>query len=242
MNAKYVKIAIGLIIVMLFASACNLVPTFGSRQLITEDRPVNGYRGVDVSGAGSLEIIQDGTEALTIETDDNIMPYVTSEVSGGKLYLGLDSSHGPFAPSELNITLHVKDLDSITTSGSWNVTSASLQAGSLTIFISGTSDATINSLNVGSLDTTISGSGNLELAGKADSQSIEINGAGKYLAGNLQSTTVNMVISGSGNGTLWATGSLDVRISGSGNVGYYGDPQVTFNQSGSGSIHDLGTK
>jgi carbon monoxide dehydrogenase subunit G len=242
MNTKLIKAIIGLTIVMLFASACNVVPTFGSRNIITESRQVSGYTQVEVSGAGSLVIIQDGTEALTIETDDNIMPYVTSEVRGGNLSIGLDSKSGPFSPSKMDITLHVKELSNITTSGSWDVTCALLQADSLTILTSGTSNATIDSLSVGSLKVTISGTGNLELAGMAEDQSVEISGSGKYLAGDLQSTTATITVSGSGNGTVWATGELDVHISGSGDIGYYGDPQVAFNQSGSGSIHGLGAK
>jgi len=32
-----------------------------------------------------MTIIQDGTETLTIETDDNVMQYVTTKVQGGTL-------------------------------------------------------------------------------------------------------------------------------------------------------------
>ncbi len=86
------------------------MPMFGSRNVITELRNVSGFEKVDVSGGGSMDIIQDGTESLTVETDDNMMQYVTSEVRGGTLYLGLDSNTRALLPSRLHFSLHVKDL------------------------------------------------------------------------------------------------------------------------------------
>ena len=240
MNTRLLKATIGLTVLMLMISACGIVPTFGSRTLITETRDVSGFTRVEVSGGGTLDIIQDGTESLTVETDDNVMQYITSDVRGGTLYLGMDFGMRSFLPSKLHFTLHVKDLGGINTSGSWDVVAASIQTGSLTIVISGSGKVTINALTADHLDITASGSSELDMAGKVNSQAISISGSGKYLAGNLQSTTANIGISGSGNVTVWATETLTAHVSGSGNVSYYGNPQVSFDQSGSGNIHNLG--
>jgi hypothetical protein len=242
MNTKVLKASLGLTIVMLLVSACGMIPTLGSRNLISETRTVSGYQLVDVSSAGTLEIIQDGTESLTIETDDNMMQYVTSEVRGGTLYIGLDSNLRALLPSKLNLSLHVKDLSGITTSGSWEVNSAEIKAASLDIVLSGSGKVTVDSLSVGTLSANVSGSGQLTLAGKADSQTIDISGSGKYLAGDLSTKATSVGISGSGNVTVWAIDTLTAHVSGSGDVNYYGNPQVSFDQSGSGKIHGLGNK
>ena len=242
MNTKLLKATIGLTIVLLLVSACGMLPTLGSRNIITETRIVSGFERVDVSGGGSMEIIQDGTEALTVETDDNVMQHITSEVRGGTLYLGLDSSQGSFLPSKLHFSLHVKNLTGITTSGAWDVTSASIQAGTLNIDISGSGKVIINALTADKLDTTVSGSGELDLTGEAKQQSIDISGSGKYLAGDLNTQDSTVRISGSGNVTVWASETLAAHVSGSGDVSYYGSPQVSFEQSGSGNIHSLGEK
>ncbi len=242
MNTKLLKATIGLTIVLLLVSACGMLPTLGSRNIITETRIVSGFERVDVSGGGSMEIIQDGTEALTVETDDNVMQHITSEVRGGTLYLGLDSSQGSFLPSKLHFSLHVKNLTGITTSGAWDVTSASIQTGTLNIDISGSGKVIINALTADKLDTTVSGSGELDLTGEAKQQSIDISGSGKYLAGDLNTQDSTVRISGSGNVTVWASETLAAHISGSGDVSYYGSPQVSFEQSGSGNIHSLGEK
>ncbi len=242
MNIKLFKAALGLTILMLLVSACSIIPTFGSRNVISENRTVSGFTRVDVSGGGSLDVLQDGTEALTVETDDNMLQYVTSDVRSGTLYLGLDSSMRSLVPSHLHFTLHVKDLVGITTSGSWDVVSAALETSNLDIVISGSGSVRVDSLTVGKLTATISGSGKLDLAGKAASQSIQISGSGKVLEGDLDTQDTSVNISGSGNVTVWATGTLSAHVSGSGDVSYYGSPQISFDKSGSGSLHSLGAK
>jgi hypothetical protein len=242
MNAKLLKAIAGLVIVMLLVSACGMMPTLGSRNLVSEPRNVTSYDRVDVSGGGSMDIIQDGTESLTVETDDNIMQFVTSEVRGGTLFLGLDSYLRSLLPSRLHFTLHVKDLRGIETSGSWDVASESIQTGNLDVVISGSGKVTIRTLAATQLKTSISGSGEMNLTGKAASQSIDISGSGKYRAGDLKSQEAIIGISGTGNVTVWATTNLTAHVSGSGEVGYYGSPQVSYNQSGSGKITSLGGK
>jgi hypothetical protein len=242
MNTKLLHTTLGLTILLLLVSACGVISTFGSRNILTENREVSGFDRVIVSGGGTLEIIQDGTEALTVETDDNVMQYITSEVRGGTLSLGLDSGLHSLLPSRLHFTLHVKGLTGITTSGSWDVVSESIQVEDLSIVISGSGKVILQSLSANKLDVRLSGSGELDLSGEAKQQTIGISGSGKVLAGDLRTEATSIDISGSGNVVAWATGTLTVHVSGSGNISYYGKPQINFDQSGSGNIHNLGEK
>jgi flagellar basal body-associated protein FliL len=57
MNTKLMKISLGLTIILLLVSACGIIPTFGSRNLISESRNVSGFERVEVSGGGSMDII-----------------------------------------------------------------------------------------------------------------------------------------------------------------------------------------
>ena len=243
MNTKFVKAALVLTIVALFGSACGFLPALGSRNLITEARTVSGYDRLSVSGAGDVTIIQDGTEALTIETDDNVMQYVTTEVKGQTLSIGLDF-HGAqqIIPSKLHVSLHVKDLTEISSSGSWDVVSDSITTNSLAVNTSGSGDVSIKSLTADALTVGISGSADMEFAGKVGSQQVTISGSGNYHAGDLQTRETTFTVSGSGDGTVWVTDSLTAKVSGNGTIDYYGSPQVTFNQSGSGDIKALGDK
>jgi hypothetical protein len=47
-----------------------------------------GFTKVELSGTGELRIEKTGTESLTISAEDNILPRLTSKVSGDTLILG----------------------------------------------------------------------------------------------------------------------------------------------------------
>jgi hypothetical protein len=56
--------------------------------VFTETRSVRGFNTVTLEGSGQLVLEQAGTESLTITADDNLLPYLTSDVSDGHLTLG----------------------------------------------------------------------------------------------------------------------------------------------------------
>lgn len=61
----------------------------GSGNLITEEREVSDFDRVELASDGELMLTQGGSESLIIEAEDNVMSYITSEVRGGTLVLGL---------------------------------------------------------------------------------------------------------------------------------------------------------
>jgi len=235
-------VAIGLLaIAVLPLSACALGTLRGSGKLVTETRDVSDLNRVSLSGSGKVIITQGEEESLTIETDDNIIDYVTSEVKGGTLTLGTKSGKH-VSPTRLRFTLGVKDLVGLKVSGSGDITSASLDTERLEIGVSGSGDIQIDSLTAEALKIGISGSGHVELAGKVPEQEIRISGSGNLRAADLQCEMAKVMVSGSGSATVWATESLDARMSGSGSVKYYGSPTVSSERSGSGRIRGLGDK
>ena len=78
MNTKQLKVVTGMAVILLLVSACGILPSRGSGKLITDTRAVSDFEAVDFSGAGKVEIIQDGTESITIETDDDVTRWMTA--------------------------------------------------------------------------------------------------------------------------------------------------------------------
>ncbi|KAF0109076.1 MAG: hypothetical protein FD146_120 [Anaerolineaceae bacterium] len=237
------KLFIGMTVLMLLVSACGVAPVFGSGKVVTETRDVSGFDKVSVSGGGELVIIQDGTESVTVETDDNLMQYVVAEVRGGTLNLYLDNDGmSNFQPTRLVFTVHVKNLTGVTTSGAWDFTAAEIETDNLDISVSGTGSVDIGMLTANNLTVTFGGAGEMDAAGQVTSQSVTIGGTGEYRAADLKSETAEVKISGTGEATLWVTDSLTVDISGAGSVQYYGSPQTNINTSGAGDVQRLGDK
>ena len=230
-----------LIAIALLLCACGLRTIRGSGKLVTESRDVRDFDRVSLGGSGKVILIQDEEESLAIETDRNVMRYVTSEVRDGTLVLGTKSGV-MVSPTRLRFTVSVQDLADLTVSGLGDITAERVDTERLQIKVSGSGDLRIDALTAQEVAVWISGSGDVELAGGVTEQEVTISGSGKYRSGDLRSETVALTISGSGDATFWTTESLDARLTGSGSASTYGNPRMDVSSSGSGKVKGLGDK
>ena len=213
----------------------------GSGQVISEPRSVSQFHEVTLGGSGELSLVQGAEESLTIEADDNLLPLIESEVSGGRLWIGWRNVN--LRPSRtIHYTLHVKDLDTLNLSGSLTARTGSLRADHMSISISGSGNIQIAKLEARTVSAHISGSGDTRIAGEVEDQKISISGSGSHHAADLRCHQAEAHISGSGRATLWVKDSLTSAISGSGSINYFGHPSVSSHVSGSGRLHHLGDK
>jgi hypothetical protein len=203
-----------IILVAAWTTSCAVVS--GSGNVITESRNVSGFSAVDMSGDGELRIEATGTESLTITADDNLMPYLRTDVFGSRLILDT-REHVNLEPSR-NIVykLTVKNLDGINVSGDGKVDAKDINSERLKI--------------------SISGDGKVTIAGNVGEQNISISGDGAYQGQSLNSKTARVDISGDGRAILSVAEKLDANISGDGSVEYVGNPTLTQHISGDGSI------
>jgi len=249
----------------LAALACQVaIPNMvrGSGDLSTETRDVSGFDAIVLENSGDVFVTIGKTEELTIEADDNLLPYLTSEVKNGVLTLGTTPGRNinPTRPIVYNVT--VKELNNITLAGSGSINVEPLEADKMTVLLAGSGNISLQKLDTSDLeatiagsgnisvdeltaervDATVSGSGDIRLAGETPTQKLGVCGSGNYLAGDLQSENANINIAGSGNATVWVTEHLTVTVNGSGNIRYYGKPSVDHTDNGSGTLTSLGEK
>jgi len=244
-----------LLTVILVSTAC-VVPSSpqlvrGSGDVITEEREVNGFEEIFVSGAGTFIITQGDSESLSIETDDNLMEYIETEVKGNILEIGFSDdivlSEGKgrkvLEPSDgFVFRISVIDLRVISVSGAARFEIGKLKTDEFRIEFSGAGEINLDDLNARQLEVTVSGAGDIQLAGKVNTQDIILSGLGRYQAFDLESQDAAVTISGAGGAEVWATETLDVVISGAGDVKYFGSPTVNPEISGLGRIQNLGDK
>jgi hypothetical protein len=204
-----------LIATVAMLTACSV--TTGSGKVVSESRTVSGFTKIDLSGAGDVIIEQNGTEALTIEAEDNLIPKLTSEVVNGTLRLGEKSNLTIHLTKPVTYRVSMKDVSGLMISGSGTVTASTITAPSLAV--------------------DLSGSGKITVGGTVEQQDLKISGSGEYRAKDLQTKVASAQISGSGNATVTVSDKLDAQLSGSGQLTYYGNPpQVTREVSGSGRV------
>jgi hypothetical protein len=241
MNTKKLCLVSLLTMAVLLLSACST--TRGSGNLITESRNVSDFERVDLSGSGEVIIIQGEEESLTVETDDNVMPYVTTNVRKGTLYLSMNPGPNNYAaPTRLRFTLQVKNLTGLDVSGSGSIAVETLATDRLDSDISGSGSIEIDELTADQLNVDISGSGNLQVAGNVAHATLNVGGSSRVRAEDLRGGVIEIQADGSSATTVWAIEALDVALGGSSSVRYYGDPALTSSTSGSSTIKSLGAK
>lgn len=207
----------------------------GNGTVITEERSVSGFSGIRIEGQADLVLEQTSSEYLTIETDENLVDYVTTRREGDVLVIGT-RSNVILAPTRLVVHTGTPNIEKLEIDGSGDVSaSGSLSGDRLRIDIDGSGDISAN-IDYASLVTDIDGSGNVKLSGRANSHTIDIDGSGDIKAPNLTTSVTTVRINGSGDVTVYASISLDVSIKGSGDVHYYGSPSMRKAISGSGSV------
>ena len=64
---------------------CSCQSISGSGNIVTQTKNLNQFDGVRASGSIDIEVMNDQTQLVKVEADDNIMPYIITKVEDGML-------------------------------------------------------------------------------------------------------------------------------------------------------------
>ena len=184
---------------------------------------------------GRIYLTQDTAQLLVIETDDNIIDLLETDVADSNLTIDFEDDIR-VDPTKLNIYISMGTVKNLSIYGSGDIICRdTVFTDDLFLKISGSGDMTLP-LVASTLSSKIIGSGDYNLSGSTDDHTIRIEGSGDVISYSLLSKEVNVTITGSGDCKLTVTDSLNVKISGSGDVYYKGNPSVTSSITGSGKV------
>jgi hypothetical protein len=214
---------------------------------VSEKREISDFNRITVRDIGELVLSQGDKESLVVEADPDLLAKVKTKVKDGKLILGLGSGWldklsiglSDLSGRRVRYIVTVRELDELKISGKVDVTAGSLDSDRLAIGISGMGRVEIDTLNTKKLSVGISGRGEFSAYGSVIHQDISVSGSGDYRAGDLESQSTVIRISGQGSAKVWAVEELVVTISGYGNVEYRGNPSVNQTISGLGSVRQI---
>jgi hypothetical protein len=200
---------------ILIFSSCNWHKIRGNGSIKTETRDVAAFEAVRCDGGYDVQINCQEKQSLKIETDENLLSRIKTEVHNNTLHI---DTKGILLPTDgIRITISVPNITELIANGS--------------------TDGDINNVNNNSLDIGINGSGKLHLNGKSGTVKINTSGSSKVDATSLISENSDIQINGSGNIRVYAANSINVQINGSGTVKYKGEPKSVNQQiNGSGKI------
>lgn len=191
----------------------------GSGTAMTEPRELEAFESIEIGGAFQLIVHVDPSVAQRVEVsgDDNIVPEVTTKVSGGELDVQM-GREGMIRPKlDLKVEIWVPSLTGLEASGA--------------------SDITVEGLHGERFELDLSGASATKLQGAVDLLEVDSSGASDLDARELHAKVVELELSGAGDARVWASELLDADVSGAGDVHYFGDTkEVKQDVSGAGSI------
>lgn len=245
---------------MLRAQGNNGPSSPGRRLVASEKRPLDAdVTRIELSGPVNLTLRQGPTASLEVRGEQRLLANIDTNTDGGILHIGprgILLRHR--TPIEVLVTL--PQLEALAVSGSGTHTASGFAGDHLDLTLDGSGDMRFNGRyqeivtavrGSGDLELTggnservqanVEGSGNLTLVGATRSMTAGLHGSGDLDGRHLQADDIDLVHTGSGTSTVYASKNLHAEITGSGNVTVYGNPNnrsVTRNGSGTISFRD----
>lgn len=187
----------------------------GNGKVVTENREINDFTEIELSGAYSVEIRVGKSPSMVISGEQNLLKYIRTRYDGDKLIIDTKKNISP--RKEIKIKITVPELYYLDASGACDIYAENISSDNFTL--------------------DLSGAGSIELNGRVEKFKVELSGASSLEAKNLKAKRVIISLSGAGSADIYASEYLDAEVSGVGSVTYYGNPRdIRKDVSGIGSI------
>lgn len=174
----------------------------GNGNLKSETRQASGYTGVSSAGSMNVQIAYGNANTITVEADENLLPYIETSVENGNLLIKTKKGYNLKSKHKMVVNVSLTRLTALKLSGSGNMNGdgAFANTGKTDVSISGSGNIKLGFGNISELNTSISGSGNIDLRGKnCNNITATISGSGNIDCSDVQVNDVFAKVSGSGN-------------------------------------------
>ena len=231
------NIFLSLIIIVFFIS-CNYRETVqGNGNTTTESRTVSDFEGVQLSGSMDVHLMKGTDHAVTIEGEENILPYVETYINDGKLIVKYRDDININTHEDVVVNVTASELNEINVTGSGDITGENKFSGNDAIRVQVTGSGNIKiELDAPAVEASITGSGDIDLRGNTKNIKCSTTGSGDIDATELKAEKASVRTLGSGSIRVFASVELDATINGSGDIGYKGGGSVSSKINGSGSV------
>lgn len=228
----------------------------GNGKLVTEERTVSFFNGLSASTGLDVVITQGEKDFIEVESDDNLIEYIITEVRDGILKIHWKNNINVKKYTKAVVRVTFKHLNSIKASSSADIYGKGvIRAESIKISASSAADVELT-VEAQLVEGNASSSGDLDLDVTADKielssssgADIDIKGAAEMLIASVSSGAdidakkfiakkADVSASSGGDIDVHVSDELEVSASSGGDVTYYGDPKITdLNVSSGGDI------
>lgn len=209
----------------------------GNGKIITETRTTSEYNEISVGGSFDVVLVKGKEGNIKIEGEENIIPYIETEVSRGNLQIKYKKNTNINTTKKLSITVPITTIDKISLGGSGNISNVGvIKINEFSASLGGSGNIKLQ-IDTNAMSVNIGGSGNIEISGKTTEFTCSVAGSGNVNAFNLNSDNTTATIAGSGSVKTTVNKKIKAKVVGSGNIYYKGNPAERDVKSvGSGEI------
>ncbi len=223
-------------LVILISPSCignkNLSP------IVNEERETPPYEAINVQNGIDVYVAYGRHDKLKVETNENIMDYLITEVKNDVLRIYFKRSRVWFREARVYVTTdRLREIDA---SGGSDVKSENtIEANDLRLKASGGSDIRL-SVNVNQLELEASGGADIVLSGNARNLMAHTSGGSDLKAPDLVTLSAELDASGGSDIRITVTEELIAKASGGSDIYYKGSPEkVKINSSASGDVKNI---
>lgn len=216
----------------------------GSGNVVVEERQASEFSQVLLRGEGQVVVTLGAEESLTVETDDNLLQYIDTDVTGGVLEISTASGIDIDPTESVIYRVGMTAVTGLELSGAGSVEIGTVVGDDLRLALSGVGSISVGRADVAVLDVAGSGVGSVAIdAGDVGEATIAVSGVVDYVAGDVRCARVTADVGGTSSATFWVTEMVAVSVTDTASVSYFGLPgSVTEDVGGQGTVTELGDK
>lgn len=210
MNRKTILLLAGVITI----AGCSRLGIKGDGSITTTNRPIADFSTLEASGAFQIQW-SSGKPALSICTDQNLLPLITTSISGNSLHVDWTENLRP--TKGITIVVSSASLADVQLNGAVSVTASNLWGHDLKLEANGASSIVVD--------------------GSVTNLEADLSGATKLNGITLNTHTAKVSLNGASYADVTVIETLNASISGVGVLTYAGNPKsVEKDVSGLGRI------
>ena len=207
----------------------------GSGNVISEDRKVtDDFTEISSCCAIEVELTQARQASIRVEADDNILPYVETDISGGELEIRIASKMGIKTKKTIRVYVSMPELTAIQANSATNISTTNTFSGDdLEIDCSSAAQVDVN-FDGDEVEVEVSSAGSVDVEGNSQRLELEASSAGQIDAQDCASRTVRADANSAGSIWLQVSDELNANANSGGSIRYKGSPDKLYTDADSG--------
>src|SRR5580698_294172 len=180
----------------LLFNRCGLNSVDGDGKVISQERGIDNFSELSISGPFEVHLVQSNSPKLTVEADENLQDYIHVTMDGDELKIKAERNFS--SPYTATLYISVGDLEKLSCAGDIHLDCDSIiKEKNLETSFAGSYDVHLNLYAI-YLKSNLSGAGTLHVAGNVNETDYTAAGSASIKAFDCQSGKCSITIAGSG--------------------------------------------